>query len=379
MDWNSLIFPIPKASYTKLTFPNQLIWVPKKEYNYKDKLKYKQNLPQYNNNNHINNHNHNYKHNIQKLIKTKTPKKQTNKIIFHSKSTSMIQRVPSISFQIDNKFLNDSLTKPGSSLNTTYIPCLFLKSSTPTDKLLIYFHSNYEDLGNTYSFCKKISTSLNMNVLAVEYPNYGLYKSTPSSPLNADTINNDAEVIFKFINEVENIKESNIIIMGRCVGSGPATYLATKHSVMALILLSPFKSIKEAIKTMFPRLNVGTLLKSLVKERFNNYESISKVVSPILFIHGKEDNVIPPIHSVDLIEKCKAPAKMVIPDTMTHSVFDFEKDVIVHIRDFFKVFGIVEEGVVEEDDEGMDDMDEGVGVDVVKEIDFPKWMFKAPC
>jgi hypothetical protein len=35
--------------------------------------------------------------------------------------------------------------------------------------------------------------------------------------------------------------------------------------------------------------------------------------------------------------------------------------------------------VVEEDDEGMDDMDEGVGVDVVKEIDFPKWMFKAPC
>ena len=140
MDWNSLIFPIPKASYTKLTFPNQLIWVPKKEYNYKDKLKYKQNLPQYNNNNnnhsnnHINNYKHNYKHNIQKLIKTKTPKKQTNKIIFHSKSTSMIQRVPSISFQIDNKFLNDSLTKPGSSLNTTYIPCLFLKSSTYQSK-----------------------------------------------------------------------------------------------------------------------------------------------------------------------------------------------------------------------------------------------------
>ena len=371
MDWNSLIFPIPKVSYTKLSFPNQLIWVPKKEYNYKDKLKYKQNLPQYNN--------HNHKHNIQKFIKTKTPKKQTNKIIFHSKSTSMIQRVPSISFQIDNKFLNDSLTKPGSSPNTTYIPCLFLKSSTPTDKLLIYFHSNYEDLGNTYSFCNKISSSLNMNVLAVEYPNYGLYKSL--SPLNAETINNDAEVIFKFINEVENIQESNIIIMGRCVGSGPATYLATKHSVMALILLSPFKSIKEAIKTMFPRLNVGTLLKSLVKERFNNYENIGKVVSPILFIHGKEDNVIPPIHSVDLIEQCKAPAKMVIPDTMTHSVFDFEKDVIVHIRDFFKVFGITEEEgvVVVEEDEDEDEMDEGIEVDVFRGIDFPKWMFKAPC
>lgn len=368
MDWNSLIFPIPKVSYTKLSFPNQLIWVPKKEYNYKDKLKYKQNLPPHSNHNHT----------IQKLTKTKTPKKQANKIIFHSKSTSMIQRVPSISFQIDNKFLNDSLSKANSSPNTTYIPCLFLKSSTPTDKLMIYFHSNYEDIGNTYTFCNKISASLNMNVLAVEYPNYGLYKS--ASSLNAETINNDAEVIFKFINEVENIKESNIIIMGRCVGSGPATYLATKHSVMALILLSPFKSIKEAVKTMFPRLSVGTLLKSLVKERFNNYENIGKVMSPILFIHGKEDNVIPPIHSVELIEKCKAPAKMVIPDTMTHSVFDFEKDVIVHIRDFFKVFGIVEEGGGEEDgtDEGMDELDEGVEVETVKGIDFPRWMFRAP-
>ena len=40
MDWNNLIFPIPKPSYSKMSFPNQIIWVPKKDYNYKDKLKY---------------------------------------------------------------------------------------------------------------------------------------------------------------------------------------------------------------------------------------------------------------------------------------------------------------------------------------------------
>lgn len=362
MDWNNLIFPIPKPSYSKMSFPNQIIWVPKKDYNYKDKLKY-------------NSISYQSSQNILAGKKSKVLKKHTGKLIYHTKSTSMVQRVPSITFQIDNKFLNDNTSKQNNHYNiNSHIPCLFLKSSIPTDKLLIYFHSNYEDLGCSYSFCNNICIKLKINVLAIEYPNYGIYKTNQSS--NADNIINDANIIFQFITEVENIKEQNILLLGRCIGSGPATYLATKHNVMALILLSPFKSIKEAVKTMFPKLNMGYFLKNFVKERFNNYEIISRVVSPILFIHGKEDTVIPPIHSIDLIERCKAPAKLVIPVNMTHSHFDFNQDVIVHVRDFIKLFTLNEE------DEGLNDLDcDGTDEGIEREIcyiDFPGWMFKPP-
>jgi len=40
------------------------------------------------------------------------------------------------------------------------------------------------------------------------------------------------------------IKPKNIIIMGRSIGTGPATYLASKREVGLLVLISPFSSIK---------------------------------------------------------------------------------------------------------------------------------------
>ncbi len=348
MDFNSLIFPVPKPSYTKKTFIGQLIWIPKKTFTYKDKLKYSI---------------HNKKEYPKKSTITK--KIVAGKVIYHNKSSSMAQAIPSISFQIDNKFTEFEKINE----TTTYIPCLFLKSKIPSEKILIYFHSNYEDLGNTFPLCSSICKNLNINVLSVEYPGYGIYKS--SSPATEDEITNDAELIFKFINEIESVKESNIILMGRCIGSGPATYLAMKHNILSLVLLSAFKSIKEAVKTMFPKLNFGNFLQTFVKERFNNFDNISRVESPVLLIHGKNDTTIPPIHSSEMINQIKSPAKLVMPCNMTHTSFDFYRDVVSHIRDFIKVFtNNSVESSSDSTDEGVDD-----GEDI---IEFPSWMYQCP-
>ena len=349
MDFNSLVFPIPKASYNKKSFPGQLIWIPKKNFTYKDKIKYSIN--------------HDSK-NIPKISKL-NKKSIQGKLIYHNKSSSMVQSIPSISFQIDNKFTEFEKIKE----ITTYIPCLFLKSKVPSEKILIYFHSNYKDLGNTFPLCSTISKNLNINVLSVEYPGYGVYKTQTLS--TADEITNDSEIIFKFINEVESIKTNNIILMGRCIGSGPATYLAMKHNILSLVLLSPFKSIKEAVKTMFPKLHFGNFLQNFVKERFNNYDNISKVESPVLLIHGKNDTTIPPIHSSEMINQIKSPAKLVIPSAMTHNNFDFLQDVVVHIRDFIKVF------TNEEIELNTDSTDECIEDSQIS-IDFPSWMYECP-
>ena len=103
-----------------------------------------------------------------------------------------------------------------------YILCLFYAPENKSDIILLYFHSNYEDIGNSSSLLKLICKFLNINVLSIEYPNYGIYTSKNSA--NAEIILSDSDSIFKFINEVQNINENNIILMGRCIGSGPATY-----------------------------------------------------------------------------------------------------------------------------------------------------------
>mgnify|MGYP001068247989 FL=1 len=43
------------------------------------------------------------------------------------------------------------------------------------EKLLIYFHGNSEDLGAKISEFQIIKKQLNISVLAVEYPGFGIY------------------------------------------------------------------------------------------------------------------------------------------------------------------------------------------------------------
>lgn len=86
--------------------------------------------------------------------------------------------------------------------------------------------------------------------------------------------------------------------MGRSIGSGPAIDLASKHEIANLIVISPFISIKEATNDLLGM--VGNLARLLVKDRFQNLEKINKVKSPVLFIHGQTDSVVPYSHSQKL-------------------------------------------------------------------------------
>ena len=65
-------------------------------------------------------------------------------------------------------------------INPTDIPCLYLPY-TNSNKIIIYFHANAEDLGTSYAFLTHLRKQLKINILAVEYPGYGLYKGSPNS------------------------------------------------------------------------------------------------------------------------------------------------------------------------------------------------------
>ena len=394
MECNNLVFPIPKSSYNEKSFPQQLMWIPKKDYSYKDILKYCENLKVLKKN---------YFHKEHKQINSNylEPHKLDNnfaeKYVFKKNNNLLVQKIPSITFEFDNKFR--SLEENKANENIEYIPCLFIKPSnkektninksklnkkfnnTFLNKIIIYYHSNCEDIGECRKLCQEISNNLNINILIVEFPGYGIYKSKDGC--SAEKLLNDADIILKFITEVSNIDESNIIIMGRCVGSGPAVYLATKYKILSLILISPFKSIKECVKTLFPNMGLGYILKGLIRERFNNIENISKIKSPILFIHGKKDNLIPYQHSVDLINKCNSPAKLVCPSQMTHNQFNFKEDIINHTKNFLKIFTTLnmESFKMSEKNESMDfdslEIDEEIDISDF-EINFSKILFKCP-
>lgn len=254
MEFNSFIFPTLKPTYSIDDFKGDLIWIPSKDhFTYRDKVKY-----------------NNYKTLIPSMVTKRTcgeeieTSKNPTKLRHTTRyKNSITQRVPSISFSFENKFTKESFKE-----KDTYIPCLFVKNDEIiSPKILLYFHANYEDLGVTFRFCCDLVSNLNLNVLAVEYPGYGVYKS--SNGCNSDQILKDSAAIYTFLTEMMDIQEKNIIIMGRCIGSGPAAFLASKFKPQCLILLSPFKSIKAAARSIFDKMNCGWVVEKLVKERYN--------------------------------------------------------------------------------------------------------------
>jgi hypothetical protein len=56
------------------------------------------------------------------------------------------------------------------------------------------------------------------------------------------------------------------------MGSGPATYLASKRNAYALLLMSAYTCIKDVAKSLFGKLSF--LLTPIVIERFRNIDSI---------------------------------------------------------------------------------------------------------
>lgn len=76
---------------------------------------------------------------------------------------------------------------------------------------------------------------------------------------------NDAEYIYKYLVKKIGYKEENIIVFGRSIGSGPATYLAGINKPGCLCLMSPFTSLKSVVKEY-----IGSWALCILKERFDN-------------------------------------------------------------------------------------------------------------
>lgn len=126
-------------------------------------------------------------------------------------------------------------------------------------------------------------------MLSVEYPGYGIYRNEVS---DSETISYNAEIVFDYVVQSLKFDPKDVVLFGRSMGSGPATFLAELTKPAALILLSPYTSLRDCVKSL-----LGTLPSLIVKERFKNLDVIRKVTCPTLIVHGQSDTLIPFSHA----------------------------------------------------------------------------------
>ncbi len=184
----------------------------------------------------------------------------------------------------------------------------WIAQSGPGAKTLIVFHGNGYTLGDMVFGELPALRRTGANLLLADYRGYGL--SSPIRP-NEATIFADAEAVLGYLLHSRRIPAGEVFVLGRSIGSGPATYLAAKSPQLGgLILESPFSSIDDAARSVgylrvFP---LGLMLRT----HFDNFSSIASVSIPVLIATGSDDTLTPPAMARKLFDRARQPKQLIL-------------------------------------------------------------------
>ena len=137
--------------------------------------------------------------------------------------------------------------------------------------------------------------------------------------------------MYDYVKEKLGCQDSQMIIVGRSIGSGIATILASQRpDAGSLFLVSPFTSIHAVLADQLPKW-LGCLLpllKCAVVNYFDNLSLIGRIRMPTFFLHGQRDQVVPFKLSQELIKaKVQGESMLIDPPRMTHNDYiNWESD-----------------------------------------------------
>lgn len=123
------------------------------------------------------------------------------------------------------------------------------------------------------------------SVLLFDYRGYG--RST-GRPTEAGTYR-DGEAAYRWLVDVKKIPAGRIVFYGESLGNGVAVELALRHKPLGLIVDSAFTSVVDMGRIVLPWFPAAWL----VKYRYDNLAKIANVGCPALFLHSRQDDIIP--------------------------------------------------------------------------------------
>ena len=177
--------------------------------------------------------------------------------------------------------------QPFEEVNLTTVDAVNLNGihfTVPNSKgVILYFHGNAGNLSR-WGEIANYFTRFQYDVLVVDYRTYG--KST--GVVNEQKMLGDTQLWYDYL--LKNYEENDIIIYGRSIGTGFATYAASNNNPRKLILETPFYNLLDLAKRKF---SIIPFLDNFLKIRLESDKYIKLVKSPIIIYHGKQDRIVP--------------------------------------------------------------------------------------
>lgn len=168
--------------------------------------------------------------------------------------------------------------------------------------LILYFGGNADDATRFVVYTKELQ---GYDVIAFNYRGYVGSSGTPSE----EALFEDALKIYDTY-----AKGRKVVVIGRSLGTGVATYLASKRVVDGLVLLTPYDSILSLAKLKYPFFPIDLLLKN----KFETVNYLPLVKAKIAIIEVENDVTIPRYHLEKLLEAMPSKPLHIILSNTTH-------------------------------------------------------------
>jgi pimeloyl-ACP methyl ester carboxylesterase len=172
--------------------------------------------------------------------------------------------------------------------------------------LIVYYGGNAEDVTGQAFEPWPDSWALAL----VNYRGYGGSEGRPSE----QALCADAEVVLRALARRPDVDATRVVLAGRSLGTGVATYAAARRPVRAVVLISPYDSMVALAGHHYPFLPVRWLL----RHRFESIARAPGIRAPLLTIAGERDEIIPPERSRRLYEAWGGPKRWVVIPEANH-------------------------------------------------------------
>lgn len=146
--------------------------------------------------------------------------------------------------------------------------------------------------------------NLGVGLLAYDYRGYG---GSEKRPIAEAGLYADAQGAYDYLRTALGVPPSRIILFGHSLGSGVAIELATHAGAAGLIVEGAYTGLDRVAAERYPLFPV----RALMSNHFPSLERIDRVSMPKLFLHARDDAVIPFAQGRALYDKAKEPRQFV--------------------------------------------------------------------
>lgn len=155
-------------------------------------------------------------------------------------------------------------------------------------KALVYFGGNAEMAADSIPVYTGLMPEL--SIYLIDYRGYGLSEGSPSErALFEDGL--------RIYDHIATMHES-IFLLGRSLGTGVATYVASKRQIDKLVLVTPFDSITNIAANRYSIFPVALL----IRDPFESWKYAMDVKAETIIFKAESDHIVPHPHTDALLE-----------------------------------------------------------------------------